>query len=308
MPRRELRAEKVFALACMHAFADGFVDANENGVLKRLAAALDLDVSRALQIAAIARRACRRETRGGPPLDAARVFAEAVVLARADGTIDESESALLDAAACALGLGSEHARRLARAERLLVPGGPARDSGASDHGGVATRGLAGRITARACVGRWLRFLRHPLFTASRLFDGASPYRRALTIGWRIWWLMIDAPFGPLLKRVRERVDATVVAVWELERQLDELSSYLAGRGLGRPSPRSSARVRTPVDEMHERQAQLAQALASLLGELTRIEDRVAAYVLASSAPGLASIESDLHEAIEELDIIVKVVS
>jgi hypothetical protein len=226
------------------------------------------------------------------------IFAEACKRAFADGVVDPGENEALRGLARDLAIPPRVALEIAR---LARDSAYARPETIQDDAGDSPRPASwNRWTARL----WSR----PIYTVLRLVDGASPYRKACAIRKRISRLARRAPAAALLQSVVDRVTTAAEILWDLDEELDQLVAYLARRGHPGSSPRrQGARPDSPIDAMVSRRSQLSAAVARMVGDLQRLEDRVAAYVLARRDGLPRRMESELEQALAELDIVSAVV-
>lgn len=279
-------AAEVFAVACAHVFSDGQVEPGENRMLRELARVLGLPAGQALDIARAARDG-RVAGRAGDA-EAGAVMRDIAVLVR---------GRLGDGAAEERWLGEIAAALEVAPDRAL----PAE---------VGVPALEGEDDEPRADG-WLkwpaRLWARPWYTIARVVDGGSPYRRARAIRRRIAKLARRAPSAELLGSVVARVTAAAETLWDIADELDQLTAYLSARGALPAPPRRRVGEATPIEAMRERRAQLGSAVTRMLGELERLEDRVAAYALARPDGLPRRLEGELEQALTELEIVVSVV-
>lgn len=302
MSCRTVPAAEAFAVACKHVLADGLVDAAENDLLRRLAHDLDLPRRDALEIAQRIREAvCAEGKPRQPCADPKAIFREIVALAeRRASDPPDKEVSCRPIAGVAKSLGLNFEDRPQHLPLRIVDNSAV----AVDDGLVEAAELPTISWTRWPVRIWSR----PLFTVGRLLDGASPYRKAWAIRRRISRLVRRGPSAGLLESVVARVNTAAEILWEIDDELDQLVAYLSRRGLLTPTPpRHSSRQATAIDAMHSRRMKLSTALAEVIGELERLEDRVAAYVLARPDGLPRRLESELQQALADLDIVASVI-
>lgn len=295
-------AREMFAEACERAFADGVVDPAENERLRSLARDLAIPRAVALDIARTAR------DHGGVDGKIQRVRADApdprrAVAPATCGSLDrphgEIDQGCVEVGAASIGSAS-------RACREPMPRRSVGDLTATYPD--TSRDEACAPSARSWV-RWpARLWSRPMYTFVRLLDSSSPYRRARAIQRRISRLARRAPAASLLESVVDRVTTVAEILWDMDDELDQLVSYLARRG--HQPPRQSgqgSRTDSPIDALIARRSQLSAAVVRMVGELERLEDRVAAYVLARRDGLPRRMETELQEALSHLEIVSAVI-
>lgn len=167
--------------------------------------------------------------------------------------------------------------------------------------------VAGAAAATYLLAAELRlFLRAPSFYVRKLLGPPPADKRARQIVGRIQDLLPAR--SAYAKDLGDRVSRTPATIQELVQARDRITLYLEydvyGDGLGDSVSREDP---SAVRALETRRAELDARIDKALGQLKRIENRVAAHVLATrDAAGEDAVQQELGETLEDLDTLLDV--
>lgn len=165
--------------------------------------------------------------------------------------------------------------------------------------------VAGAAAATYLLAAELRlFLRAPSFYVRKMFGPPPADKRARQIAGRIQGLL--PPKTVYAKDLGDKVGRTPQSIQELVQARDRITLYLEydvyGDGLGDSVSRQDP---SAVRALETRRAELDQRIENALSQLKRIENRVAAHVLATRDElGEDAIQQELGETLEDLDTLL----
>jgi hypothetical protein len=167
--------------------------------------------------------------------------------------------------------------------------------------------VAGAAAATYLLAAELRlFLRAPSFYVRKMFGPPPPDKRAHQIVGRIQDLLPAKTV--YAKELGDKVARTPKTIQELVAARDRITLYLEydvyGDGLGDSVSREDP---TAVRALETRRAELDARIEKALGQLKRIENRVAAHVLATRDEATEdAVQQELGETLEDLDTLLDV--
>ena len=173
---------------------------------------------------------------------------------------------------------------------------------------IAVTGLVfvgGAVTATYLLAAELRlFLRAPSFYVRKMFGPPPADKRARQIVGRIQGLLPAR--SAYAKDLGDTVSRAPASIQDLVQARDRITLYLEydvyGDGLGDSVSRQDP---TAVRALEARRAELDRRIEEALGQLKRIENRVAAHVLATRSDlEEGAVQQELGETLEDLDALL----